>query len=329
MKTPAFTLTLGGQSITGAVGKRLISLSLTDKRAFEADQLSLTLDDADGRLALPSRGVEITLALGWADSGVIDKGRFIVDEAGHSGPPDQITVTAHSAGFYKSLGEQKRRSFANLPLGDVLKTIAGEHGLGVAISETLGWKNVGHIDQTDESDGHLLTRLGRRFDALATIKDGRIVFLPIGAAKSASGKSLSGVLISREDGDRHTYQNLEGQTDFTGVRANWHSTDDAETHAVTVEDQAETPKLKTLRQTYGSEQEAREAATAEWNKIKRGRHTMQLSLAYGRPEIMPEVPVHLAGWKTAITGRSWIAGEVTHSLDASGLTTSLELEDRP
>ena len=37
------------------VAERLMSLSLTDNRGFEADQLTITLDDADGQLRLPPR----------------------------------------------------------------------------------------------------------------------------------------------------------------------------------------------------------------------------------------------------------------------------------
>lgn len=42
-----------------------MSLTLTDNRGFEADQLDLELDDADGKIVLPRRGAVITLALGW------------------------------------------------------------------------------------------------------------------------------------------------------------------------------------------------------------------------------------------------------------------------
>lgn len=33
-----------------------MSLTLTDNRGFEADQLDLELDDADGQIVLPRRG---------------------------------------------------------------------------------------------------------------------------------------------------------------------------------------------------------------------------------------------------------------------------------
>jgi phage protein D len=42
--------------VTTVLDARLMSLTLTDNRGFEADQLDLELDDADGQIVLPRRG---------------------------------------------------------------------------------------------------------------------------------------------------------------------------------------------------------------------------------------------------------------------------------
>ena len=42
---PAFMLTLNSQDITSNFSDRLISLTMTDNRGFEADQLDIELDD--------------------------------------------------------------------------------------------------------------------------------------------------------------------------------------------------------------------------------------------------------------------------------------------
>lgn len=63
-KTPAFSISIEGRDITTVLDNRLMSLTLTDNRGFEADQLDLELDDADGKIVLPRRGAVITLALG-------------------------------------------------------------------------------------------------------------------------------------------------------------------------------------------------------------------------------------------------------------------------
>jgi len=321
--TPDFSISVEGTDITGTIAARLVDLTIRDKRGFEADELTLTLDDADGRLALPRRGASIAAAIGFKGSGLVDKGSFIVDELTHTGPPDRLTLRARSADFHKSLNEHKRRSFNNIPLGDILRTIAGEHGLEPAIEEALGWANPGHINQTGESDGHLLTRLGRQFDAIATIKAGRLLFMPIGKSRTAGGTALPGISIARQDGDSHTYQNLEGNSDYSGVKANWYDLAAAVTKSVTASDDGR--KLKTLLETFSNETEATNAANAEWNRIKRGRFTMSLTLALGQPELLPETPVALSGWSADITAHAWICGPVEHTLNGSGLVTKVEL----
>ena len=54
--TPDFMLMLDSKDITGNISNRLMSLTMTDNRGFEADQLDIELDDADGsscRYAVP------------------------------------------------------------------------------------------------------------------------------------------------------------------------------------------------------------------------------------------------------------------------------------
>ena len=58
---PDFRLTVNAKDVTANLRDRLLSLTLTDNRGFEADQLDIELDDADGQLALPVRGAVVKL----------------------------------------------------------------------------------------------------------------------------------------------------------------------------------------------------------------------------------------------------------------------------
>lgn len=94
---PTYRLKIGDRDITPAVDARLISLTLTECRGEEADQLDISLTDHDGALEIPGKGRELQLAIGWGGTDLVDKGTFIVDEAEHSGTPDQVTIRARSA----------------------------------------------------------------------------------------------------------------------------------------------------------------------------------------------------------------------------------------
>jgi phage protein D len=53
---------------------------------------------------------------------------------------------------------------------------------------------------------------------------------------------------------------------------------------------------------------------------------MSYTLALGRPDLYPEIPVFLSGFKPEIDDAEWLAKRGTHKIDSSGFTTALELE---
>ncbi|WP_081775112.1 contractile injection system protein, VgrG/Pvc8 family [Methylobacillus glycogenes] len=187
---PIFSLTLDGKDLTQKFADRLISLTLTDNRGYEADQLDLILDDTDGRLDIPLRGVQVKLALGWKESGLVPKGSFTVDEVEHTGTPDQLTIRARSADLRAGLTQQKERSWHDTDIGTVVREIAQENGLKAMISDPLKLKAIAHFDQTNESDISFLNRVAAMFDAIVTVKNGNLLFMETGIGVSANGKSL-------------------------------------------------------------------------------------------------------------------------------------------
>ncbi len=112
---PAFRLTVDGNDIAQLISPRLMNLELTDNRGIEADQLSITLSDHDGLLAIPPKGATLRLWLGWAglgwsDTGLVDKGTYTVDETEHSGAPDVLSIRARSADLRTGLKTKRERS---------------------------------------------------------------------------------------------------------------------------------------------------------------------------------------------------------------------------
>ncbi|WP_233420685.1 hypothetical protein [Xenorhabdus nematophila] len=60
--------------------------------------------------------------------------------------------------------------------------------------------------------------------------------------------------------------------------------------------------------------------------MQRGAAQFSITLAMGRADIYPEMPVQLEGFKKEIDGTDWTIVKVTHNLNDSGFTTSLDLE---
>ncbi len=323
---PAWRVTLDGQDLTARFAPRLISLTLSECRGDEADQLDLVIRDNDGRMALPRRGVQLQVSLGWQDRGLFNKGTFTVDDVEHSGPPDIITIRARSADLTGAVRSRKERSWHDTTLGAILGTIASEHSLKVSIAPGLAGVAIPHLDQANESDVNLLTRLGKRFDAVATIKAGTLIFSPIGAGVTASGAELPTLQITRESGAQHRY-NVADREKYTGVRAYWGDRNAARRKAVLV---GTAENEKKLQATYATEQEATQQASAEFKRLERGSATMSYTLALGRADISPEQMLTVSGFKNEIDGTGWLVAKATHSIDpGSGFTTELELEYSP
>ncbi|MDR6387586.1 phage late control D family protein [Paraburkholderia phenoliruptrix] len=325
--TPIYQITLNGKDLTSKISPRLNHLSLDESRSDEADTLMLSLDDADGKLVLPKRGEVVRVAFGWSDTGLVDKGSFTINEIEHAGTPDMLTIQARSASMTKGLGERKEKSWHGETIGAIVRKIAGAHGLKPAITEALAEIVIAHIDQTHESDMSFLTRLAKRYDAVMNVKDTHLLFVPIGHGTSVSGKALAPVELTRKEGDRHRYHVSEREN-YACVRAFYHATGRAKRKSIVVGGE-DNHNAKVLPETYATEADARAAATAELNRTKRSQATMTYNLALGRPDLYPEVPVYLNGFKPDIDAESWLVKKVRHEIDGNGgYTCELELETR-
>ncbi|ELT6981642.1 phage late control D family protein, partial [Salmonella enterica] len=79
VKVPDFSITVGEDELDD-LNKRVMSLSMTDNRGFEADQVVISVDDTDGEVQLPKRGTKLAVLMGWKGEALIYKGLYIVDE---------------------------------------------------------------------------------------------------------------------------------------------------------------------------------------------------------------------------------------------------------
>ncbi|WP_426124634.1 phage late control D family protein [Pseudomonas sp. PSPC2-3] len=322
---PAFRLTVDGLDIAQLVSPRLMSLELTDNRGVEADQLSITLSDHDGLLSIPPKGAVLRLWLGWSDTGLVDKGTYTVDETEHTGAPDVLSIRARSADLRKGLKTKRERSWSNTTLGKVLGDIAIGNGLTTTIAGTLDGLPILQLDQANESDANLISRLGEEFDAVASVKAGCLLCLPAGGGKTASGLDLPHITLTRADGDQHRYLQAERDS-YDGVRAYYYDVSSAKKQEAIA---GGGDNLKDLRHTYSDQQSALRAARSEFRRLQRGSATLSYNLAMGRPDLIPELTYTLQGVKAEIDEIIWYGGNVQHSLSADGgYTVSLELESK-
>lgn len=320
-----FKLLVDGVDISPIVSPRLMSLTITDNRGLEADSLEFEISDHDGAVALPRKETSIQVWIGWSDSGLVYKGIYTVNEVEYSGAPDTISIRAMSADLKKTLKQKKERSWALKTIGDIIATVARDHGLTASIHDSLASRQVAHIDQ-NESDANLITRIADEHDAIATVKNGVLLFMPTGSGQTVSGLDLPAKTIIRQEGDGHRYSVTSGNEEVSAVKAYYYDAKLAKKLEVVVGD-ASNQNIKELRHIHRDKQSAELAATAKFKRMQRAAATFNYTLAKGDPECIPEMVFLFSGLKPDIDDIHWMGTNISHNLSADGgFTTSLQLE---
>lgn len=358
--TPQAELTIDGKRFGTQAMSRIISISLTDKRGFEADELTIELDDHDGTIAIPKTGSKITLKLGYQETGLVEKGEYLVSEFTASGSPDRLSITARAADLAESIAEQVEKSWHKQTLYQIIETIAKKHKYEYIISKDYQNTKIEHIDQTNESDASFMSRLAEQYDAIATIKNGKLLFIPAGESQTASGQPILPTTITRASGDSHSFT-YSSSNSYQAVRAYYTDKKTGQKKEVIVnKDNAypnkkttqqtktvkgktfkakkkendnqkvntEGQKIKTLRHLYATESGAWSGARGAFKKIQRGVAEFSITLAVGRPDLYPETPAVVKGFKPEIDAEAWLITEVSHKIDSGGYTASIQFEAR-
>lgn len=320
-------VTLDGEDLTDKIAPRLISMTLSEKLSESADQLDIVLTDHDGALEIPSAGQIINVQIGWKQGsdvtiGLVDKGSFKVDDAEYSGVPDRITIKARSAnldGEYRNRRETIRQ---NQTIKSIIDEVAGQNDLTALVHDSLANIIVPILGQSHKSDMTLVRDLGRRYDAIATVKNQNLIFAPRDADTTANGDDIPAVTFIRRMGYGFTYRRSERESNFSGAQAKWQDKKAAKRQT----EQVGAKPYKLLKRIYGNASDALAAANSEWKRIQRSGAEFDYDLALGEAAIYPGQRAQLSGWKSEVDGHDWRIAECTHNIGANGFKTSVKLE---
>jgi len=329
---PTFKIVANSDDITKKIQERFKSLRLVDETGTLSDTVEIALadHDSDKRIALPKPGAELKVSIGYDtphDMTLRYMGLFVVDEVELSGYPCEMVIRARAApyetskGGKKDLQTQKTRSWPKgTTLGAMVKRIAGEHRLQPAISPALAAIALPHTDQSHESDMTLLSRLAKRYDAIAKPAGGSLVFTKRGDAQSASGKERPGVTLTPKDGN--AYRVVIASRDSAGtVVAYYRDTRKAQRREVTIG--GGDPVFR-LRMAYSDRVSAENAARAKQRSRARGERRLTYTFP-GRPEVVAEAIATLQGFREGVDG-DWLIRRAEHYIGSDGYRTTIECE---
>ncbi len=134
--------------------ERLLKWEHIDAAGIESDQLTLTLS-LEGVEGLPSLGGKIGLRVGYLESGLVDKGEFVITRRTPFLFPLQLVLVAMAAPFsvVDQTGFKQRRSVSHGPttLGALFCQLTSRHGFSPRVALELSLIKIEHVDQTNEN----------------------------------------------------------------------------------------------------------------------------------------------------------------------------------
>ena len=318
-----------GNDITAQISDRLLSIRVQDEAGQKSDTVEITLDDRGQDLPLPTEQTELKVHLGYSHDGNTpqEMGAYVVDEVEFSHPPATVRVRGKAMEFSPTFKQPKTRSWHERTIGQIVAQIAGEHGLTPQVHASYLNRMIEHIDQTEESDAHFLTRLARLHGATCKPAEGMLVFIPQGAGVSVQGQQLPAANLAREEvgsyratvKDRGRYSSVQAK--YLDRETGTERTVQAPVPGAPLAVFGEQPSIYQDRRLYPNRDEALQAAQAMGVQLTSGVVTIDLTCA-GRPDIFAERPITLSGFRDPLNA-TWVIQSVTHEYSGKGYSTKI------
>jgi phage protein D len=324
VKTPTFEVSLakGGESYDLTL--EVTSLTYQDRIHGESDEVSLQFEDRNGwwrGQLFPDKGDTLNVMLGYLREPLLECGDFEIDEIriqGSVSGGDTAEVKGISAAITSAMRTKESRGFEKQTLPEVVKKLAGKHGLQVQGTVP----NLYHkrITQRRESTLKTVRRLAEKYGCIAAVKNGKLVFDKL---ENYLDKGVDRVI---ERVGLMAYS-LRSKTDqvFRESKVSAHDPDNKE--VITEE---ETDDSITKADTDKSHGRTEDLAQAR-RKVQASRLATRLEAVEGSvtmvgdPELVAGLKVELKGFG-ALDGE-YLVWESRHSITrGSGYTTELTLK---
>jgi hypothetical protein len=305
---PLLRVVVNGVPLSNLAFSQVSSVQVTDVAGFVSDvaDIQFTNVTALSRFTMPEPGAEIEIALGYLGR-FKSMGLYIADEVEESSPPRKILVTARAKAQGETtngqspIHQQKTRSWpSGMTLKALVQTIADENNLKAGVTDAVASLVLQHIDQIDESDISVLTRIAQSHDLVAKPAGGTLFVGRKGDARKASGEPTPNVSLFEKQVTSWTMRRSQGEVAGTVV-ATYRDLSTKEDREVRIGD---TEPVRRLRQRFRSEAEARAVAETEARRASRAKETMELEMP-GNPSIVAEGKVSPINFSSAAPVNGW------------------------
>jgi len=174
------TLFWNKNNVTNKIKQYVSSVTYTDHEEEATDEISLVLDNTSAVWFedwYPAEGDTLQLYIGYHQL-QIDSGLFEVDDVTLSGPPDQITIKAISAGISKALRTKNSKAFEEQTLKQIALYFCRKHGFTLIDgSNMLSQIWLDRKTQNTKTDLAFLSELAKEYGFMFTVKGQKMVFI--------------------------------------------------------------------------------------------------------------------------------------------------------
>ena len=301
--TADFKIIAQGQDITEIIKKNLISLEVKDEDGNIADEVTISISSIYKR---PKYGDELEIFLGYKETGLTKIGVFKVQTSTITNK-HQMKFTATGLDFGGNLKVKKSREFLDITLKKLVSKIAQEHFLNAICDVDI---TIPYIAQEDMSDVAFLQQIAKDNELIFNIKNNSLICV------SKKQYELNYII---------DYNNLIGisithsnKTKYESAKVIFRDTKTNTDKEVVILDGE--PQLRCER-SCKDEEEAKRIGLASLTRANKG--TIQGDLTIPFKVIFAGGILNLTN--TTDDGEYGITS-VTHTLDASGFTTTLNFE---
>lgn len=326
MPKVVFSISANGKDVTENLRDVLISMTITDSEGVGADTLSLVIDDLDGSVEPPTRGV-ILSAKGGYEGRVRDFGLFSVDTVGYTGWPQQITVSAQSLAAKELAKVKEPKSFPKKDFptyGDVFQAVAKAVSLPLVMAARIAGVPNYFEAQAEESAMEFLTRIGETLNASVTIKSGQIVVMEKGSGVGAGGSVLQTLRVSRPGNLLGYSVGEKDEPRYGNVETTTYDRAKNERKTVIATTGLEGPTFR-IRAPFQTEEDAKRAAEAKTKELIRAQGEASFTID-GEPFAQAEAFADVRGVRSRVDGL-WKVKTATHNFTGSAAyTTELQCE---
>ena len=317
--TPQWVLTATDAAVAARL-RDVVELRVETTTDRTTDTVEITLAGLDA--PAPPSGAAISVAIGYREQGPVRMGTYWHTETELALAPERrcvIRATGADLRPQSAIKAPRSRSWDDTTVGEVVAAIAREHGFQPAVGAELAGVAVAHIDQSAESDLHLLRRMAARWDATAKMVGGEIVFARAGTGRAARGAGMPILTLSPDSGVVSARVTYRDRPKIARTRAAYtaYALQDPIAHVTA----GEGDPVHGIPDPHPDQHTARAAAAATLARLRRAAARLEATLP-GAPDLSAGANITTTGWPPGANG-PWIADRVTHTLSSSGYTTEI------